>query len=86
MLINPNSYLYIYTIQRDFGFAPNPFHSFCTLATCKPHIRTRAKVNDWILGISGRDLEKYVAYKNCILLMKVSEKVSFQEYWDDPRF
>lgn len=84
MLIEPNSHLYIYVIARDFGFAPNPFHGYCTLATCKPGIRKSAKVGDWILGVGGRRLGS--AYRKCILLMKVSEKISFQNYWDDPRF
>ena len=30
--------LYSYIVARDFGFAPNPFYGFCTLATCKPKI------------------------------------------------
>jgi len=84
LLIKPNSYLYAYTIARDFGFAPNPFHNCCTLATCKPGIRKSAKVDDWIIGIGGRNLKKN--YRRCILLMKVTEKVSFQEYWDQERF
>lgn len=84
MLIEPNSHLYTYVIARDFGFAPNPFHGVCTLATCKPGIRKSAKVGDWILGIGGKKLGS--AYKKCILLMRVSEKISFQNYWDDSRF
>lgn len=46
MLIEPSSNLYAYAITRDLGFAPNPFHGFCTLATCKPGIRKTAKVGD----------------------------------------
>lgn len=84
MLIEPNSYLYTYAITRDFGFAPNPFHGLCTLATCKPDIRKSAKVDDWIMGVGGSTLRS--VKRKCILLMKVSEKMSFQEYWDDKRF
>lgn len=84
MLIEPSSQLYAYAITRDFGFAPNPFHGFCTLATCKPEIRKSAKVGDWVMGIGGSSLRK--VKRRCILLMKVSEKVSFQEYWDHQRF
>jgi len=83
-LIEPNSHLFTYTITRDFGFAPNPFHGLCTLATCKPGIRKSAKVGDWIMGIGGSSLRG--VKRKCILLMKVSEKVSFQDYWDDERF
>lgn len=84
MLISPNSFLMPYAITRDFGFAPNPFHGVCTLATCKPRIRKSANVDDWILGIGGAQLRK--ANKKCILLMKVTEKIDFNDYWLDSRF
>lgn len=84
MLIDTNSYLYVYSITRDFGFAPNPFHGICTLATCKPRIRKAAKVGDWIIGVGGAKLTP--AARKCIFIMKVSEKLGFQQYWEDPRF
>ncbi|CAM3301696.1 MULTISPECIES: hypothetical protein [Enterobacteriaceae] len=84
MLIEKNSYLYAYSITRDFGFAPNPFHGVCTLATCKPRIRKAANIGDWILGIGGANLKS--VKKKCILLMKVTEKISFNDYWEDNRF
>ncbi|MBL4742392.1 MAG: hypothetical protein COB75_05685 [Idiomarina sp.] len=85
MLINPNSHLYVYVIARDFGFAPNPFFGSCTLATCKPGIRKGAQIDDWVLGVAGRKLGRNL-HRKCILLMKVTEKMSFQEYWNDERF
>ncbi len=84
MLIDDKSTLFAYAITRDFGFAPNPFHGICTLATCKPDVRKSAKVGDWVMGVGG-SLLKPVKGK-CICLMRVSEKISFQEYWDDDRF
>lgn len=84
MLIEPKSNLYAYAITRDFGFAPNPFHGNCTLATCKPRIRKSAKIGDWILGVGGANLKS--VQKKCILLMKVTEKISFNDYWKDTRF
>lgn len=84
MLVEEDSCLYAYAITRDFGFAPNPFHGVCTLATCKPRIRKSAAVGDWILGVGGRELG--AVYRKCIFLMKVTEKTDFQRYWDDPRF
>jgi hypothetical protein len=84
MLIGPTAHLFTYVIARDFGFAPNPFHGLCTLATCKPGIRKSAKSGDWILGVGGAKLRQ--ANRKCILLMRVSEKLSFQDYWNDPRF
>lgn len=68
---------YSYKMTRDYGFAPNPFGSVCTLATCKPHIRVHANINDWIIGTGAKEthLEFEVIY-----LMKVTQKLSFEEY------
>jgi hypothetical protein len=76
--------MYAYAITRDFGFAPNPFHGMCTLATCKPNIRRSANVGDWVLGVGGSKMGS--VSRKCILLMKVTNKISFQEYWDDPSY
>jgi len=84
VLIEPSSYLYTYPITRDFGFAPNPFHGFCSLATCKPHIRNAATIGDWVMGIGGSPLG--AVRRKCIFLMKVTEKIGFQDYWSDQRF
>lgn len=76
-------YLYIYVVARDFGFAPNPFYGLCTLATCVPRIRASAQIGDWIMGVGGSRLR---ATGKCIYLMKVSEILTFNDYWSDPRF
>ena len=73
---------YSYILARDYGFAPNPFFGICTLATCKPTIRKKAKVGDWVLGTGS----KCVGDNLLIYCMKVSEKLTFDEYWDDYRF
>lgn len=78
-----NKYLYIYVVARDFGFAPNPFHGRCTLATCVPRIRASAQIGDWIMGVGGSRLR---ATGRCIYLMKVSEILTFNDYWSDARF
>lgn len=84
MLIETDSHLFAYAITRDFGFAPNPFHGLCTLATCKPKVRKGAKVGDWVLGVGGSNMKN--ASRKCILLMKVTEKIDFQEYWNNPMY
>jgi hypothetical protein len=76
-------FLYIYVVERDFGFAPNPFHGYCTLATCKPGIRKTAQVEDWVMGVGGRRLK---ATGKCVYLMKVTEIITYDTYWTDPRF
>lgn len=75
--------VYIYVVDRDFGFAPNPFHGFCTLATCKPAIRNTAKVGDWIIGVGGKRLK---ATGKCIFAMKITQKITFNEYWEKEEY
>ena len=83
MLTDSSKYLYIYVVDRDFGFAPNPFHGYCTLATCKPGIRNSAIVGDWIMGVGGKRLN---ATGRCVFLMRITEVKTFDEYWEDSRF
>ncbi len=75
--------LYSYILTHDTGFAPNPFHGFCTLATCKPKIRKTAKVGDWVIGTGSKSRNRngYILYA-----MRVTETMSFDEYWSDSRF
>lgn len=73
----------MYVVDRDLGFAPNPFHGFCSLATCKPRIRNSAKNGDWVFGVGGGRLK---ATGKCVFAMKVTKKISFNEYWQDPKF
>lgn len=68
----------MYVVDRDFGFAPNPFHGVCTLATCKPRIRGVAKVGDWVVGVGGSALK---ATGRCIYFMQITGSLTFNEYW-----
>jgi hypothetical protein len=71
-------------VVRDFGFAPNPFFGFCTLATCKPKIRKYASVGDWVVGTGAKDANGYSG--RLIYAMQVCEVLNFEAYWSDPRF
>ncbi len=75
--------IYSYVVARDYGFAPNPFFSFCTLATCKPMIRKTAQVGDWIVGTGSKTcgLGGFLVYA-----VKVAETCTYDQYWEDPRF
>ncbi len=75
--------LYSYVVARDYGFAPNPFFGFCTLATCKPKIRERAAVNDWIIGTGSKQRDRR---DSLVYAMRVTETMTFNEYWEDERF
>jgi hypothetical protein len=75
--------VYMYVVARDFGFAPNPFHGVCTLATCKPGIRSTAQIGDWIIGMGGSRLK---STGRCVFAMQVTGSLSFDEYWSDPTY
>lgn len=77
--------LFSYIITRDYGFAPNPFHGYCTLATCKPTIRKAADIGDIIVGI-GSGAQKSPFKNRIIYVMRVTEKLTYDEYWKDERF
>ena len=70
--------IYIYVVARDFGFAPNPFHGTCTLATCKPGIRRTTQIGDWVVGVGGSRLK---TVGRCIFAMRVTEVMAFDAYW-----
>lgn len=77
--------LHSYIVAYDSGFAPNPFNGVCTLATCKPEIRKRACIDDWVIGTGSNRLGVrrggFLVYA-----MRVQETLTFSEYWNDPRF
>src|SRR5579862_7115644 len=74
----PNVFTYV--VDRDFGFAPNPFGGTCTLATCKPIIRRVARVGDWVCGMGGQRLG---ATGKLIFAMRVTRTLNFDEYSED---
>ena len=75
------SKVFSYIVARDYGFAPNPFYGVLTLATCKPVIRKTASIGDFIIGCSNKALGNKLIY-----MAKVSEILTFDQYWNDPRF
>jgi len=77
------SRFFSYILTRDYGFAPNPFNGICTLATCKPKIRAAACVGDWVIGTSSASQGKK---SQLIHAMRISEKISFNEYWHNPNY
>jgi len=76
--------LITYIVAREYGFAPNPFFGYCTLATCKPRVRSSASIGDWIVGTGAKT--KYDLAGHLIYAMKVDEVMDFDSYWNDPRF
>jgi len=77
--------LFSYVVDHDYGFAPNPFGGFCTLAKCKYGTKKRnivelAEVGDWIAGTGGVDMRKSAGHGNLIYAMRVDEIISLDEY------
>ncbi|MCB4767105.1 hypothetical protein LGR54_00665 [Ancylobacter sp. Lp-2] len=75
--------LHSYVIEHDVGFAPNPFHGWCSLAACKPMIRATAAVGDHVIG-TGTAHNKMS--QHLIYWMRVDEIIDFDAYWSDQRF
>ena len=75
--------LFSYVVRYDIGFAPNPFHGWCSLATCHEDFRGRVSVGDWVVGTgsAGKGLDGRLVYA-----MHVDEIVTFDDYWHDERF
>ncbi len=76
-----------YKIDHDYGLAPNPFGGFCTLAVCKSDIRKNRnlEIGSWVFGIGAKSVGLQY-FQKLIFCMKVEEKITFNEYWNDPRF
>jgi len=73
-----------YIVARDYGFAPNPYFGYCTLATCKPRLRQHAAIGDWVVGTGAKTRYNLRGY--LVFAMRVDEELDFDSYWNDPRF
>jgi hypothetical protein len=69
-------------VKYDRGLAPNPFWGYCTLAVCTPnHMGIHLDKGDWIMGVTVKSRGNKLLYA-----MKVSEVMSFNDYYFDNRF
>lgn len=75
-----NARIFRYVVRYDTGSAPNPYGGWCSLAICKPRIRSTARVGDWVIGLRSRKP------KEVIYVMQVQEVLPFSRYWSDKRF
>jgi hypothetical protein len=85
--------LFSYVVDHDHGFAPNPSGCFCTLAKCKykkeggqrRNIVELAEKGDWVVGTGG--VKKTSAgHGKLIYAMRVDEKLTLADYYQDERF
>lgn len=72
--------LFTYTIPVDDGAAPNPFHGVCTLAICKPAIRSVARPGDWVAGLGSINAPSGNLSGRLVYAMRVEESISFEAY------
>jgi hypothetical protein len=71
-----------YVMAYDFGFAPNPFGDYCTLAACTPnHCRVNLDEGDWLAGHSSAKTGQRLIYA-----MEVLEVLDLNFYYRDERF
>lgn len=85
--------LYSYIGTYDFGFAPNIYGfslehvslPWLTLAACKPTIRAGAKPGDWVVCLTPKHYWEGDRIK-MIFAMRISQAMSFKEYWKEPSF
>ena len=74
-----------YKMDHDFGLAPNPFGGIMSLAVCKGQIRNNKnlEIGDWIVGTGSKAMgcEGVLIYA-----MKLEQKITFDEYWNDPLY
>ena len=72
-----------YVVARFRICAKSVFQHMYALATCKAGIRRLAQVGDWVVGTgtASRKRRSYLFYA-----MRVEEALTFNEYWNDPRF
>ena len=72
--------LFTYIVRVDDGAAPNPFNGMCSLAICKPRIRSVARIGDWVAGVGGANAPSGNLSKKLIYAMRVEEVVTLQAY------
>lgn len=85
-----------YRMQVDSGFAPNPYHRYCTLAACTPnHMRANLKQGDVIVGVEADGLVRRrrsargtgsTTSRCMVYYMVVEEVLDLDSYFRDSRF
>jgi hypothetical protein len=77
--------LWRYVVRNDCGSAPNYDPPFTTLAVCKPKVRKGAKPGDLVMAFAGREIARHDPHR-VVWAGVVREKLTFEDYWADPRF
>ena len=77
--------IYSYVLRIDDGAAPNPFGGICTLTICKPIIRRKSSIGDWVIGTGSKnvrlsDCETHDFFNCLVYAMKITEKMYLKKY------
>jgi hypothetical protein len=76
-----------YVMTSDTGFAPNPFHGWCTTAACKYCLRLMAQKGDWVMGTTSSSRDRGMGGAGKIIyVMQVEEVLTIGSYFGDERF
>ncbi|WP_052300463.1 hypothetical protein [Opitutus terrae] len=72
--------LFSYTMAHDDGAGPNPFRGICTLAICKPKIRQKAVIGDWVVGLGSVNAPSGDLSQRMVYAMRVDQLLSMRDY------
>lgn len=72
--------LFSYVVRHDDGAAPNPYWSVCSLAICKPKIRKKARLHDWIVGTGSKNSPVGDVSQHVVYAMKVTRRITMRDY------
>ncbi len=74
-----------YRMRHDTGFAPNPYHGYCTLAACTPnHMRAKLEPGDIIVGYEGEHLKKNGC--NVLIMGNLKKTIHSSIIWSSMRY
>jgi len=77
--------LHMYTIVVDSGFAPHLNNGVLSLACCAGPTREHTETGTYVMGVSAASMEGVKKHLP-IYLMRVTEKITFEEYFENPKF
>ena len=75
--------VYSYVVTHDYGFAPNPYAGFLSIAACKPRIRSSARSGDWVIGVGA---VRTVGGDRLVYAVLIDEIVQLDVYGKEERF
>jgi len=77
--------LHMYTMVVDSGFAPHVKDDLLSLACCAGYTREHTNEKTYVMGVSGSSM-KGVKKHLPIYFMEVTNKITFEEYFEDTSY